>query len=313
MKRLLSITAMICTIAVMISSCDLKKETPLRIGLCSWPGYEPIALAQDRKLFGTAVKVIRYSTPHDAYKAFKNRAIDLVALTLDEIIKLSDVRLEPQIFLVTDISNGGDALAVKPSIQSIGDLKGKRIALESSVLAQYMLKRILDHAPDMKQTDLTIEILESGYHVEAYKENQADAFISYEPTLSALKKEGARVLFDSSMIANEIIDVVAAQKGVLRERHDEVVHFVSGWYAALDIIEKHPEDAYQAMAEFESVSMPSFRQSLSGLKLGTKDLNARLIKGREIRQSIHKLSDLMIQNGIINSNWHIDSLSLGDI
>ena len=294
---------------IFLTSCESKRVLPLTIGMCPWPGYEPIPLAEKLGFFKKPIKIIRYSSPHEAYKAFKNGAIDLVALTIDELLKLGDSGMTPKVFLITDISKGADALVANPTIKNIQDLKGKRIGLESSVLAQYFLQRILDHAKTVKFDDVTLKTIDIVKQHQAYIEGKADAFITFEPARSALIASGAKVLFDSSMIPNEILDAVATRQEVIEKRSDDVKMFVNGWYQAMAYIQKYPNQAYKDMGMIENISQETFEKSLEGLEYGTKELNQKMLHDKEIIPALKRLKSIMIKNNFIkDNNQSIESL-----
>lgn len=308
MRKAVTVLIIFC-ITVVFTACESKREDPLTIGMCPWPGYEPIPLAQKLGFFKKPIKIIRYSSPHEAYKAFKNGAIDLVALTIDELLKLGDSGMVPKVFLITDISKGADALVAHPSIKSIDALKGKTIGLESSILAQYFLQRILDHSSNLKIEDISVKTVDIVKQHQAYLDTQADAFITFEPAKSALVKSGAQVLFDSSMIPNEILDAVATQDDVLQNRLNDIKMFVQGWYQAMDYIKMYPEQAYAQMADMENISKEVFEKSLMGLEYGTRALNKKLIEDRGIVPALSRLKSIMTKNTLIKeNNQSIESL-----
>ncbi len=291
------------------TGCESKKSSPLTIGMCPWPGYEPIPMAENLGFFKHPIKIIRYSSPHEAYKAFKNGALDVVALTVDELLKLGDSGMSPKVFLITDISKGADALVVHPTIRKLEELQGKRIGLESSVLAQYFLQRILDHSKGLKRDDVRLKTFDIVKQHQAYIKGEADAFITFEPARSALIASGAKVLFDSSMIPNEILDVVATRQEVIDHRTKDIKMFIQGWYKAMDYIQKYPDKAYAHMGKIESISKETFENSLEGIEYGTKELNQKMLHNKQIIPALKRLKQTMITNHFIeDNNQSIESL-----
>jgi len=294
-----------------IFGCENTPQKPLKVGMCQWPGYEPLFLAAQLNFFDRPVKILRFSSPPKAYQAFKSGAIDVVGLTADELLKHSaDNNTISKVFLILDISNGGDAVVAKPSVKDIHDIKGKRVAVESSVLGQYMLQRTLDKA-ELSYDDVEIHNIEIVDQPKAYKENRADLFVTFEPSRSLILQQGGHVIFDSSMIPNEIVDALAARQTTWENSQESIHAIKRGWYKALDYIQQHPDKAYEIMGKLEGISAQEFKESLNGLKLGTKELNEQMITQKGLIEPLNKLKKMMKETGIIKND--IDThLFIGD-
>lgn len=294
-------------VTLFIAGCEKESRHQLKVGMCQWPGYEPLFLASQMNMFSEDIKIIRFSSPASAYKAFKSGAIDVVGLTSDEILKYADYGESPKIFMVLDISDGADAIVSKPYIKELKDIKGKRVALESSTLAQHILYRALDRV-NLTAKDIDIITIEIVEQPRAYSENKADVFVTFEPSKSSMIKNNANVLFDSSMIPNEIMDVLVASSKTYKNHKKYLECLERGWYKALNYINKHPKKAYKAMGSLEGISGDEFESSLVGLKYGTKALNNKLISNKEIINSLQKLQKVMIDKKIIDNKIDLNSL-----
>ncbi len=279
--------------------CEKAPQKPLKVGICQWPGYEPLFLAAQLKFFDYPVKVLRFSSPPKAYQAYNSGAVDVVGLTADELLKhSSDNNSISKIFLVLDISHGGDAVVAKPTISSIQDIKGKKVAVESSVLGQYMLQRTLDNAK-LTHDDIDIHNIEIVDQPKAYTEGRADVFVTFEPSRSLILKQGGHVIFDSSMIPNEIVDALAAKPDTLKNVPKGIAAIKRGWYKALEYMQEHPQKAYTMMGNLEGIGAEEFKESLNGLKLGTKELNRKMIQEQGLIEPFKRLQSMMKNKGLI--------------
>ena len=297
---------LISLVLVLMCGCENGSKRTLKVGIIKWPGYEPLALAAQMGMYDEPIKLLRFSSPGKAYSAFKSGAIDVVASTADELLKYADYGNPPKLFLVLDISHGADALVAQKSIKDLRDLKGKTVALESSVLAQYMLIRALDQT-SLKPKDITIKNIEIVQQPEAFEKKEADAFVTFEPSRSLMLKQGGHVIFDSSMIPNEIIDALAADQRTWKEEQGALLSLKKGWYKALDYIKENPMKAYKMMGEIEGVSAQAFEDSLDGLMLGSKAVNKDLIKNKKLLPSLIKLQKIMLEKKILKN--HINLVS----
>ncbi len=288
-------------LVLFFSGCNQSHEKTLKVGMCQWPGYEPLFLAAQLGFYDQSIKILRFSSPPKAYQAFRSGAIDVVGLTADEIFKhSSDNGNRTKIFLILDISNGADAILAQPYVSGINDIKGRNFAVESSVLGQYMLQRILDTAK-VDPNDIRVTNIEIVDQPKAYKEKKADVFVTFEPSKTLIMQQGGHVIFDSTMIPNEIVDALAAKETTIKHSKKAIASLKRGWYKALDYIQQHPDAAYAKMGKLENISAEEFKKSLEGIKLGTKALNTQMIQHEGLIKPLEQLQTMMIEKGIIRN------------
>jgi len=121
------IPILILSLIVLFSftACENSQERPLlKVGISPWPGYEPLVVASEKGYFADAnIRLVRFTTPTDSYRAFRDGIIDVAAFTADEVFHYAEVEDKPRIFLVLDISNGADAIVARKEIKTLNDLK----------------------------------------------------------------------------------------------------------------------------------------------------------------------------------------------
>jgi ABC transporter binding protein (urea carboxylase system) len=126
--------------------------------------------------------------------------------------------------LPTSTSHGADACIVVDSINSIEDLKGKKVfGLEKSV-SEYCFVRTLENAGH-KEKDFSFSNMDPSAASAAMQQKQAsvEAIMVWNPfvleTLS--KRSDVKVLFDSTGIPSEIIDSVIMSQDSLNKEGGE--------------------------------------------------------------------------------------------
>ena len=200
-----------------LAGCEKPADVPVAIGTNIWPGYEPGYIAKDNKLYGvTDVSLRQFPSATEVLRAFRNQSVDFAALTLDEALMLRQSGIAIKIFLITDISNGADAIIAKPDIASVQGLSGKKVGVENSALGAYVLGRALQQHGlsdrDIRQVSITVDET-----VEAFTKNRVDAVVTFEPFKSQLLRGEARQIFDSREIPDEIIDVLVVREDFAAE------------------------------------------------------------------------------------------------
>ena len=115
----------------------------------------------------------------------------------------------------------------------------------------------------MTLQDVSLVYVRTADMVEALREGKVDAITAYPPNSTEIESAGlARPIFSSSRIPGEIVDVLALDEAVIRERPDDVAGVIRAFYRAVRFAQEHPEEAWQIMSARERVTPEEFRQAL---------------------------------------------------
>ena len=163
------------------------------------------------------------SLDYDAcLQAYGNSTIDAVCITNMDILAPAGGRNSVAI-LPTSTSAGADACIVV-GIDSVDDLKGKdSYGLELSV-SQYMFERVLE---DMGKdpADFPFKQMDPAAASTAMKQGQADieSIVVWNPFVMQTLREqtNSKVLFDSTKIPEEIVDMVVVGEDALKREGGE--------------------------------------------------------------------------------------------
>jgi NitT/TauT family transport system substrate-binding protein len=276
---------------------------PLRIGINAWPPFELLYLAQEKGFFRDEevdIDLVDFSSYTGVLRSYHQGNIDGFFATLNEVLIADNFQDLPAVVLVADYSFGGDALVVRDRINSLSELKGKRIAYEESALGSYVLERILEIG-GLKPGDVTAinRLPEEGE--KDFAEGRADAVITYEPSLGRLLRAGgAKALFTSRDLPGEIVDVMVMRRSVLRDHADDTRRLLRAWFKALAWHEAHPDEAAAIMAKRQNVTVAEFLGSLQGAHIPDLQENRQLMgtSGRPgpLFQTAGRLGDFLARH-----------------
>ena len=288
--------------AVFSAGCVPEPEPPLRIGTNIWPGYEPLYLARDLAYFdATPVRLVEYLSATEVSRSFRNGAIDAAALTLDEVLVLVQYGVAAQVVLVTDTSDGADALMARPELKELKDIKDRRVAVESGALGAYVLARALQFA-GLKPSDISIVSVPSSEHEQAYRERRVEAVVTMEPIGTRLLALGAQSLFDSSQIPGEVVDVLVVRQEYLDKHPGQVRHLLMNWFSSLRYMKQHPDDSHRRMAKRLAVSPAEVSVMFKGLHIPELEENRRLLGGSppDLLAPTQKLMETMLEQNLLS-------------
>jgi NitT/TauT family transport system substrate-binding protein len=221
---------------------DLQKDA-IRVGVVTWGGYV------GGQYFNEGFKANKNSRYYKDYgfpvdfkilddvpvsrEAWKNDEVHLLWCTIDalptEIAGLAD--FDPVVVFQADWSRGGDAIVARRGINSINDLKGKKIAVAEMTPSHSFLLWMLD-AGGLKTTD--VEIIKQGSAIDAaqvFKSQQVDAAVVWSPDdiacLSAVP--GSRILESTRSASNIIADAFIAKRSWADANRTRLAKLYEGW------------------------------------------------------------------------------------
>jgi NitT/TauT family transport system substrate-binding protein len=262
-----------------LTGCSDEPGSPLRIGTNVWIGSEPLYLARDLEYFDPkAVQLVEYPSASEVLRAFRNQAIDGMVISMDELFGLAVDGLQPRVICVADVSNGADVVVGRPGMQSMSDLKGKRVAVESAALGAFVLSRALALA-NMEAGDIQVVHLESNEQPGAFNKGEVDGAVTFEPYRSQLTAAGATILFDSTQIPGEIVDVIAVRESMLDEQRTAVQALLAGWFKAIEYLQQEPNDAARRMSRRQQTTAEQFLRALEGLHIPSRVENLAMLDG----------------------------------
>jgi NitT/TauT family transport system substrate-binding protein len=160
----------------------------------------------------------------------------------------------------TDFSNGADAIIADGSIPDVAALKGKKVAAEVGLTPQFLLNQGLA-SEGLAQGDLTFRGVATDAAAAGFASGQFDAVAVFAPyTLEALKRPGAKVLFDSADLRGAIPDHIVFNADAYAERPDDIQKFVNAWYTTVAWIKENPVEARAIMATQAGLSVDDYAE-----------------------------------------------------
>lgn len=283
-------------------------EQPLRIGTNVWPGYEPLYIAAEREDWRARldVRMVEYPSATEVIRAFRNRALEAAALTLDEVLTLREAQIPLRVVAVLDVSAGADVVMAKPEIREFADLKGRRIGVESTALGAYVLTRALQ-LNDMQLADVEIVHLDVSAHLRAFQTGKVDAVVTFEPVRTRLLNTGAREVFSSRELPGEVVDVLVVHADTLRLEEERLRELLAGWFRALAYMHEDPAAAARLTARRLKITPREVIDSYQGLDLPDAARNVQLLDS-ELRKTLQRLQDTLVDSGLLREPQTTDEL-----
>ncbi|MBD2039887.1 ABC transporter substrate-binding protein [Microcoleus sp. FACHB-672] len=248
----------------------------VRLGFSAWPGWFPWQVAQEQGIFqanSVPVDLKWFDGYLESISTLTAGQIDANSQTLGDTVNSVSGGADQVIVLVNDNSTGNDKVIVREGINSIADLKGKKVAAEEGTVDHFLLLLGLKKA-GLSPQDIQFIPLETGKAAAAFVAKQVDATAVFAPfTTQALKRSGSKELFSSKDFTGAISDHLVFTRKFVDEHPDRVQALVDSWFATLEYMEANLEKSYEIMAQRAGVSVDEYRQYADGTRIFTIEEN----------------------------------------
>jgi NitT/TauT family transport system substrate-binding protein len=250
------------------------KLDQVTIGYSAWPGWFPLAVADQAGIFkknGLDVDLKYFADYISSLDAMVAGKLDANTQTLNDTMAAVAGGSKQAIIAVNDNSAGNDAIICDKSITSIADLKGKTIAAEEGVVDHFLLLQGLA-TEGLTQDDIDFRGALTADAAASFSSGQFDCVGVFAPfTLEALKREGSHVVFSSKDFPGTIPDHIVVSQKMVAKQPKVAQKIVNAWYDTLAYMDANPDKALKIMADAAEISTDEYSDLASGTKLFTVD------------------------------------------
>jgi NitT/TauT family transport system substrate-binding protein len=320
-RSLLSSLIIFCSSLLLVVSCSQAPQNtttsdnapavpegpPIVIGYSNWAGWWPWAIAEEEGLFaknGVNVEMKWFDGYLESMQALAAGQLDGNSQTLNDTISFAGEAINGEVaVLVNDNSAGNDKIIVTAEINTIQDLKGKKVAIEEGVVDDFLLSLALEQE-GMSRDDVVIEPLETGAAAAAFAAGKVDAVGAFPPFwLTALKREGSKELISSKEFPGAIPDLLVVTEKLIQEKPEQVQALVNTWFDIRDFMAENPEKSDEIMAKRAGVSQEDLQLFKEGTEFFTLEQNLEAFSPGDTMKHMpfaaQKMADFMIKVGFI--------------
>ena len=165
-------------------------------------------------------------------------------------------------------------------IQSIQDLKGKRIALNKGSNVHYLLLKLLE-ANNLTLNDIQPVYLPPSDARAAFEKGAVDAWVIWDPFLAAAEHQiHARVIANGEHLVSNHQFYLADRK--FAEGHPEVLKtLVTTLNQTTDWVKTHPDDAAKLLEKPTALELGVLKTSISRMGFGVQPISEKVAKEQQ--------------------------------
>ena len=201
-----------------------------------------------------------------------------------------------------DFSNGNDGVVLKGT-DKLEDIEGKSVHLVELSVSHYLLARALESV-DMSERDVTVVNTSDADIVAAFSSSDVEAVVTWNPQLGELKKQdAANVVFDSSEIPGEIMDLLVVNTETLKDNPKLGKALTGAWYEIMSSMRGDSETAVEArtaMAEAAGTDLAGYEAQLDSTSMFYDPANAvSFLESDTPKETMESVRQFAFKHGLL--------------
>lgn len=314
----LAIAALALTGCASGSSSDAESDgsgAAFTMGTQPWLGYGQWYVAEEQGFFadrGVAVDISNFDNDADMNAALAAGHLDMANVGSQAALQFVEQGLDVSIVMVLDSATTADAIIAGEGIDSVEDLKGKRIAFEEGATSEILLAEALEQAGMDIKSDVEVVPAGADQVASMLLSGNVDAGVTYEPYISqALASDaGLQVVQSAEDYPGLISDVLVVRNEVLAERGDAVTEVIAAWGDAMGYFETNETEGREIIAKAVGESAADLETAFDGVHYYTIDENREMLESSFATATLPSLAEVAERIGLITGK--VDAASIID-
>jgi NitT/TauT family transport system substrate-binding protein len=258
---------MLAAAFALFAALPAAAEQTYKVAWSHYTGWEPWGymteagiLAKHAKKHGIKIEVTLVNDYVESINLYTAGKFDACAMTNMDALTIPAVGgVDSQAVIVGDFSNGNDGIIMKKG-GSVKELKGRTVNLVELSVSHYLLARALD-LNGMSEKDVKTVNTSDADIAALFTSDANGAAVTWNPPLAqARKAPGAKLVFDSSKIPGEILDLMVVKTAA----PDSLKHALTGaWFETIALMKAGDAKAMASMAKASGGTVEEFKTQLA--------------------------------------------------
>ncbi len=277
--RVCCLTVMLCAGGARAAAAAATAErTSFNVAWSIYVGWMPWDYADQSGIlkkwaakYGIKIKLTQVNDYVESINQYTAGTFDACVMTNMDMLTIPAAGgVDSTALIVGDFSNGNDGIVLKGKGKTLADIKGQKVNLVELSVSQYLLVRALSTV-QLRERDLKVVNTSDADVVGAFASSSSTAVVTWKPQLSAvLMQPDAQLVFDSSKIPGEIMDLMVVNTATLTANPKLGKALVGAWYETLSVMFKNDAAAHAAqssMAKASGTDAAGFASQLATTRL----------------------------------------------
>lgn len=279
---------------------DFDIAWTIYVGWMPWPYAAEAGIVKKwGDKYGINIKVTQINDYVESINQYTAGKFDGVTVTnMDSLTVPAAGGVDTSAIVLGDFSNGNDGIVLKNG-KDVKALKGRSVKLVEFTVSHYMLARALEMNGMTEKDIKTVNTSDSDI-AAVFASDANAAVVTWNPPLQQVRNaKGAAMVFDSSKIPGEIMDLLVIKS----KAPDTLKKALTGaWYEVMKVMSdkgKGANDAIEYMAKFSSATVPEFKAQLATTSMfyGAAEA-AAFASGPEAKKTMDQIRTFTFAKGL---------------
>lgn len=290
----------------MLVSFQVAAAPKFRVAWSHYTGWEPWAYAQQAGILkkwgakhGIEIDLVLVNDYVESINLYTGGKFDACVMTNMDALTIPAVGgVDSTALIIGDFSNGNDGIVMKQG-ESVKDLKGRSVKLVELSVSHYMLSRALE-MNGLKDRDVKTVNTSDADIAAVFSTDANGAVVTWNPPLQQVRNmKGAKLVFDSSKIPGEIIDMLVVKTAA----PDSLKKALTGaWFETMNLMAgggKAAGDAIDFMAKNSGATAAEFKAQLATTGMFYKAADAaKFAEGPELKKTMDYVRSFSFDKGL---------------
>ncbi|WP_460103930.1 putative urea ABC transporter substrate-binding protein [Sessilibacter sp. MAH4] len=304
MKHLLLAALLISLTNSVFARDNFKICWSIYVGWMPWAyGAEHGIVKKWADKYDIKIDVVQINDYVESINQYTAGAFDGCSMTnMDALTIPAAGGVDSTALIVGDFSNGNDGVVLKDK-KSLAEIKGQTVNLVELSVSHYLLARALDSV-GLSERDLKVVNTSDADLVSVYGTSDVTSVVTWNPLLGEiLTNPSSNLVFDSSKIPGEIIDLLVVNTDVLKENPNFGKALVGAWYEIMATMSGDDAAAKEAktfMAEASGTDLTGYEAQLASTEMFYQPSQAlSLTNSSELKTTMQQVAEFSFDHGIL--------------
>ncbi len=262
---------------VAFSPAQAAEKTKFRVAWTIYVGWMPWDYGANAGIvkkwadkYDIEIEVVQINDYIESINQYTAGQFDACTMTnMDALTIPAAGGVDSTALITGDFSNGNDGVVLKGT-SKLEDIKGQNVNLVELSVSHYLLARGLDTV-GLTERDLTVVNTSDADMVAAYTTSDVTSVVTWNPLLSEITAmPDANMVFDSSQIPGEIIDLTVVNTETLNDNPKFAKALVGAWFEIMATMSGDNEAGVEArsiMAKASGTDLAGYDSQLASTKM----------------------------------------------
>jgi len=304
-SKLLVATVLITTLGS--SSLMAQVKDNFKVAWSIYVGWMPWDYAQEKgiidkwaKKYGIKIEMVQVNDYIGSINQYTAGKFDGCLMTnMDALTIPAAGGVDSSAIIMGDFSNGNDGIILKDK-KNLADIKGQNVNLVEFSVSHYLLARALESV-NMSEKDVKVVNTSDADIVAAFTSDDVTSEVTWNPQLSTITAmKNANLVFDSSKIPGEIIDMLVVHTDTLHDNPKLAKALTGAWFEIMSIMKKGDKNALEFMAKASGTDLAGYKSQLDSTKLFYEPSEAvKFSDSNSLIKTMKKVSEFSFDHGLL--------------